>query len=116
MTVSNFLPEQYKQDNQLKINHNYLQQQFSDSDVILQKIKQMILQGDFTLGKDMIWAPRMRSIIQKYKNDPNGAETLHRLYDLHKRYTTPSALKKAILNKDLSQEDAADLIRIMQNQ
>ena len=51
MTVLNFLPEQYSQDNQLKINHNYLQQQFSDCDEILKKIKKVILRGDFTLGK-----------------------------------------------------------------
>lgn len=51
MDIINFLPEQYKQDNQLTINHNYLQQQFSDCDAILQKIKQVVIQGDFTLGK-----------------------------------------------------------------
>lgn len=39
MFVKNFLPEQYKKDSQLKINHNYLSQQFSDCDVILEKIK-----------------------------------------------------------------------------
>ena len=95
----------------------FISEDISNNEVI-PAVPRNLLAGpsDFTLGKDMIWAPRMRSIIQKYKNDPNGAETLHRLYDLHKRYTTPSALKKAILNKDLSQEDAADLIRIMQNQ
>lgn len=51
MTVKNFLPKQYQIDNQLKINHNYLQQQFADHDTILQKIKQVVMQGDFTLGK-----------------------------------------------------------------
>lgn len=50
MIVKNFLPEQYKKDSQLKINHNYLSQQFSDCDVILQKIKKVILNNDFTLG------------------------------------------------------------------
>lgn len=50
MTVANFLPEQYKQDSQLKINHNYLSQQFSDCDIILEKIKKVVLNNDFTLG------------------------------------------------------------------
>lgn len=51
MTVANFLPTQYAQDGQLSINHNYLSQQFSDCDVILQKIKAVVLNNDFTLGK-----------------------------------------------------------------
>lgn len=51
MTVINFLPKQYESDSQLNINHNYLQQQFSDHDLILQKIKEVVLSGDFTLGK-----------------------------------------------------------------
>ncbi len=50
MTVANFLPEQYKQDSQLKINHNYLSLQFSDCDIILEKIKKVVLNNDFTLG------------------------------------------------------------------
>jgi dTDP-3-amino-2,3,6-trideoxy-4-keto-D-glucose/dTDP-3-amino-3,4,6-trideoxy-alpha-D-glucose/dTDP-2,6-dideoxy-D-kanosamine transaminase len=51
MEIVNFLPEQYEQDSLLGINHNYLQQQFSDCDVILEKIKQVVLSGDFTLGR-----------------------------------------------------------------
>ncbi|EKD72092.1 MAG: hypothetical protein ACD_46C00012G0005 [uncultured bacterium] len=50
MTISNFLPNQYEQDKKPCINHNYLQKQFSDCDVILQKIKQVVMKGDFTLG------------------------------------------------------------------
>lgn len=53
MTVENFLPEQYVKDSQLSINHNYLQHQFADHDIILQKIKQVVMQGDFTLGKSV---------------------------------------------------------------
>ncbi|MDX2346802.1 MAG: DegT/DnrJ/EryC1/StrS family aminotransferase [Legionella sp.] len=49
--VDNFLPEQYEQDAQLDINHNYLQQQFSDYEVIFEKLKTVVLQGDFTLGR-----------------------------------------------------------------
>ena|SRR3990167_476377 len=50
MKVVNFLPEQYEKDSKPVINHNYLQQQFADCDVILEKIKQVVLNGDFTLG------------------------------------------------------------------
>jgi len=53
MTVANFLPEQYQQDAQLNINHNYLSQQFSDCDIILEKIKKVVLDNDFTLGKSV---------------------------------------------------------------
>ncbi|OGT25441.1 MAG: pyridoxal-5'-phosphate-dependent protein [Gammaproteobacteria bacterium RIFCSPLOWO2_02_FULL_42_14] len=51
MTVANFLPEQYTQDKKLRINHNYLSQQFSDADIILEKIKNVVMSNDFTLGK-----------------------------------------------------------------
>jgi len=50
MIVENFLPQQYKQDSELNINHNYLSQQFSDCDLILNKIKNVVLNNDFTLG------------------------------------------------------------------
>src|SRR3990167_7842101 len=50
MTVENFLPQQYLKDSGLKINHNYLTEQFSDYDIILQKIKNVVLNNDFTLG------------------------------------------------------------------
>jgi dTDP-3-amino-2,3,6-trideoxy-4-keto-D-glucose/dTDP-3-amino-3,4,6-trideoxy-alpha-D-glucose/dTDP-2,6-dideoxy-D-kanosamine transaminase len=49
--VINFLPKQYEQDSMLAINHNYLPQQFSDCDVILQKIKKVVMNGEFTLGR-----------------------------------------------------------------
>ena len=47
----NFLPEQYKSDNELPINHNYLKEQFHDSDEIIEQIRVLVDQGDFTLGK-----------------------------------------------------------------
>lgn len=53
MVLENFLPEQYKITGFLPINHNYLQQQFADHDVILQKIKKVVCQGDFTLGREV---------------------------------------------------------------
>lgn len=52
-TKLNFLPEQYERTSVLPINHNYLSQQFADHDVILKKIKQMVCQGDFTLGREV---------------------------------------------------------------
>ncbi|NCX93871.1 MAG: DegT/DnrJ/EryC1/StrS family aminotransferase, partial [Gammaproteobacteria bacterium] len=51
MEVINFLPNQYETDQKLKINHNYLAEQFADHDVILQKIKAVVQRGDFTLGR-----------------------------------------------------------------
>lgn len=49
----NFLPKQYETTGKLEINHNYLQQQFSDHDEILAKIKQVVIGGDFTLGREV---------------------------------------------------------------
>lgn len=46
----NFLPEQYEVTNELPINHNYLQQQFRDSEKIFEDIKELVMKGDFTLG------------------------------------------------------------------
>lgn len=51
--VKNFLPEQYLQTGKLKINHNYLNDQFSDLDEIWLKIREVVLRGDFTLGSDV---------------------------------------------------------------
>lgn len=51
MRIKNFLPEQYKHTGILPINHNYLEKQFSDYEVILEKIKEVVKKGDFTLGE-----------------------------------------------------------------
>jgi len=51
--LKNFLPEQYEVNRKLQINHNYLHQQFSDYEEILQKISKVILDGDFTLGSEV---------------------------------------------------------------
>ena len=50
MTI-NFLPDQYARDAKNSINHNYLHQQFADHEAILEKIKSVVVQGDFTLGR-----------------------------------------------------------------
>ena len=49
----NFLPKQYKRDSQLKINHNYLKEQFKHSEDILLKIKKLSKECDFTLGNEV---------------------------------------------------------------
>ena len=49
----NFLPEQYENDEKFSVQHNYLSQQFSDKDLILEKIKEVVTRGDFTLGREV---------------------------------------------------------------
>lgn len=53
MNANNFLPEQYRRTNKLEINHNYLQEQFADHDAIWQKIREVVIRGDFTLGAEV---------------------------------------------------------------
>ena len=48
--TGNFYPDQYNKDSKLEINHNYLVEQFADHDDILQKIKEVVIKGDYTLG------------------------------------------------------------------
>ena len=50
-SVKNFLPQQYDETDQRPINHNYLSEQFSDYKEILDKIGEVVLKGDFTLGR-----------------------------------------------------------------
>lgn len=52
-TTKNFLPDQYKQNNKLGINHNYLNQQFSDHEIIWAKMREVVIRGDFTLGSEV---------------------------------------------------------------
>jgi len=48
-----FLPQQYDSTGRLEINHNYLQSQFADHDQILAKIREVVRNGDFTLGREV---------------------------------------------------------------
>lgn len=48
--MKNFLPQQYKKDKKLRINHNYLSKQFVNYKHILKKISKVVLNNDFTLG------------------------------------------------------------------
>ena len=51
--IENFLPKQYQQTNQYKVNHNYLREQFSDYEEIWKKIREVVISGDFTLGEEV---------------------------------------------------------------
>lgn len=48
--ANNFYPEQYDKTGVYPINHNYLPQQFADKEVMLERIAEVVRQGDFTLG------------------------------------------------------------------
>ena len=51
-TIShNFLPQQYNDTNPIKINHNYLRNQFADYAEVFKRLEVLLLDGDFTLGK-----------------------------------------------------------------
>ncbi len=50
-TNLNFLVDQYRQTGALPINHNYLREQFADSEPIFARLRQLLLEGDFTLGQ-----------------------------------------------------------------
>ena len=39
--MKSFLPNQYKRDNKIKLNHSYLVEQFSDYSKILRKLKML---------------------------------------------------------------------------
>jgi len=49
--MKNFYPEQYKATGDYPINHNYLSKQFSDHEKIWDKVRDVVVQGDFTLGE-----------------------------------------------------------------
>ena len=51
--MKTFFQEQYKNNNLLKINHNYLREQFSDYQVIFKELEKVIIDGDFTLGEEV---------------------------------------------------------------
>lgn len=48
--MDNFYPKQYLDDSSYEINHNYLKEQFSDVDAILNEIKKVVKNSDYTLG------------------------------------------------------------------
>ena len=50
MKKNNYLPKQYSNDSKLKINHNYLKEQFSDYPKILNEMTKIFKDCQFTLG------------------------------------------------------------------
>lgn len=52
-TRHNYLPDQYEETGQYKINHNYLVQQFSDYREIFNEIEKLVKRGDYTLGRSV---------------------------------------------------------------
>jgi aminotransferase EvaB len=52
-TIKNYLPDQFRKTNELDINHNYLGQQFADHDAIWEKVREVVVRGDFTLGTEV---------------------------------------------------------------
>ena len=51
--MKNFLPQQYKKNQKLKINHSYLVEQFSDYTKIFKEIEKVVKKGDYTLGNEV---------------------------------------------------------------
>jgi dTDP-3-amino-2,3,6-trideoxy-4-keto-D-glucose/dTDP-3-amino-3,4,6-trideoxy-alpha-D-glucose/dTDP-2,6-dideoxy-D-kanosamine transaminase len=49
----NYLPRQYEITGKLPINHNYLQEQFADFETILRKMRDVVVSGEFTLGREV---------------------------------------------------------------
>jgi len=49
--MKNFLPKQYKKTTKLKVNHNYLFEQFADYSKIFKEIEKIVKKGDYTLGQ-----------------------------------------------------------------
>lgn len=51
--MKNFLPNQYKKNEKLKINHSYLVEQFSNYSKIFKQIEKVVKKGDYTLGEEV---------------------------------------------------------------
>jgi len=51
MIKHNYLIKQYEKTGKLRINHNYLREQFSDFRKIFEDLEKLIQDGDYTLGK-----------------------------------------------------------------
>lgn len=65
MKNTNHLPNQYKEDKKMSIRHNYLSEQFSDYNKILNKIKKVVKNNDFTLGAEVnIFEENFKNLIK----------------------------------------------------
>ena len=49
----NYLPNQYKKNKKININHSYLIEQFSDYKKIFRKIEKTVKRADYTLGEEV---------------------------------------------------------------
>tara|TARA_Y100000589_G_scaffold329380_1_gene375719 strand:- start:3559 stop:4704 length:1146 start_codon:yes stop_codon:yes gene_type:complete len=63
--MKNFYPKQYSSDKSFKINHNYLGSQFNDYEIIFEKMKEVVVNNDFTLG---VCVDEVEEIIAKEAN------------------------------------------------
>tara|TARA_B100002052_G_scaffold251463_1_gene239562 strand:- start:44 stop:1189 length:1146 start_codon:yes stop_codon:yes gene_type:complete len=48
--MKNFLPQEYKKNEKLNINHSYLVEQFADYSKVFKEIEKVVKKGDYTLG------------------------------------------------------------------
>ncbi len=51
--AKNFLPAEYKRNQNLKINHSYLVEQFANYSKIFKEIEKVVKKGDYTLGNEV---------------------------------------------------------------
>ena len=51
--MKNFLPQDYKKNQKLKINHSYLVEQFADYSNIFKEVEKVVKKGDYTLGGEV---------------------------------------------------------------
>jgi len=51
--MKNFLPQEYKKNEKLKINHSYLVEQFADYTKIFKEVEKVVKKGDYTLGSEV---------------------------------------------------------------
>ena len=51
--MKNFLPQDYKKNQKLKINHSYLVEQFADYSNIFKEVEKVVKKGDYTLGSEV---------------------------------------------------------------
>ena len=49
----NYLPQQYKKNKSLSINHSYLVEQFSDYKKIFKILEKTVIKADYTLGDEV---------------------------------------------------------------
>ena len=80
MRNQNFYPDQYAEDKEFTINHNYLSEQFEDCDEILEKIKTVVLNNDFTLGSTVDEVEELMAIQAQTKyaiGVGSGTDALH---------------------------------------